>query len=195
MFTKIQKGFTLIELMIVVAIIGILAAIAIPRYQDYIIKTQVTRVMGETGALRTSMESCVTDGKTMIGVISATTPNNCDPGATQSNLVANIIPWGTPPLPTAATNYGMARTGIPSTPSATAGTAWIEAKFGNNAHNVLSGSANTAIQWWRDTNGNWTCEIGTLAAATATWTANKATLTTIGTDVAKYAPKGCTLKQ
>tara|TARA_R110001599_G_scaffold224105_1_gene423256 strand:- start:596 stop:1075 length:480 start_codon:yes stop_codon:yes gene_type:complete len=61
-----QKGFTLIELMIVVAIIGILAAIAIPQYQNYIAKSQMTRVVGELSALKSAAEVAVTDGKEVV---------------------------------------------------------------------------------------------------------------------------------
>jgi type IV pilus assembly protein PilA len=52
MLKATQKGFTLIELMIVVAIIGILAAIAIPAYQDYTIRAQVTEGLNLAGAVK-----------------------------------------------------------------------------------------------------------------------------------------------
>jgi type IV pilus assembly protein PilA len=52
---KVQQGFTLIELMIVVAIIGILAAIAIPAYQDYTIRAQVSEGMNLAAAAKTAV--------------------------------------------------------------------------------------------------------------------------------------------
>ena len=52
---QIQKGFTLIELMIVIAIIGILAAIAIPAYQDYTIRTQVTEGINLSAAVKAGL--------------------------------------------------------------------------------------------------------------------------------------------
>jgi type IV pilus assembly protein PilA len=63
MYKTIQKGFTLIELMIVVAIIGILAAIAIPAYQDYTVKAKVTELVLAASSGRTSVtEKCQNDG-------------------------------------------------------------------------------------------------------------------------------------
>lgn len=56
-----QKGFTLIELMIVVAIIGILAAIAIPAYQDYTVRSQVTEGLNMAGGVKTAVNDYFTD--------------------------------------------------------------------------------------------------------------------------------------
>ncbi len=61
MTKKVQQGFTLIELMIVVAIIGILAAIAIPAYQDYTIRSQVTEGLSLASAVKTSVAEVYAD--------------------------------------------------------------------------------------------------------------------------------------
>jgi len=61
MLNKVQKGFTLIELMIVVAIIGILAAIAIPAYQDYVIRSQVSEGLTLASSVKTSVAEYFAD--------------------------------------------------------------------------------------------------------------------------------------
>ena len=137
-----QKGFTLIELMIVIAIIGILAAIAIPQYQNYIARSQVTRVMGEVTTVKTAIEDCLLNGKAAA---------DCYIAWTQSNLVAaaGTGNTGTGNTATAAdtkqkglviANYG--------------NTVTVTAEFGQNAAATLK---TKKLQWARSEDGSWAC--------------------------------------
>lgn len=141
---RAQAGFTLIELMIVVAIIGILAAIALPQYQTYIAKSQVARAMGEAGAIKTTLEDCANNGKFTIGKAS-TGANVCDPGATGSSILTGAS-QGDVVL--------AANTGAPQATLADSGIASIEASFGNSASAPLKGKK---VTWSRDAGGTWTC--------------------------------------
>jgi type IV pilus assembly protein PilA len=97
---KAQAGFTLIELMIVVAIIGILAAVAIPAYQDYVAKSKFSAALAEIAAGKTGMETSLNDGTapSVAGIgLQGTTPN-CNPiavtgdaSATTNTIACTIV--------------------------------------------------------------------------------------------------------
>lgn len=67
MTKAIQKGFTLIEIMIVVAIIGIIASIAIPSYTDYVMRGHITSATSELSSMRAEMEQFYQDERTYTG--------------------------------------------------------------------------------------------------------------------------------
>ncbi|MGU5661258.1 type IVa pilus major pilin TapA [Aeromonas sanarellii] len=85
---KRQSGFTLIELMIVVAIVAILAAIALPAYQNYTKKAKFTEVIAATGAAKTGVEVCFSNLATVTGCSGGT--NGVPANAGASGLVTSV---------------------------------------------------------------------------------------------------------
>ncbi|MDP3668895.1 MAG: pilin [Telluria sp.] len=139
MVKKVQAGFTLIELMIVVAIIGILAAIAIPAYQDCTIRAQVTEGMSLASGVRTA----VTEVYQAEGAMPADNP---DAGVAAANTITGRYVTSVTVSAT-STSVGL-----------------ITVLFGNEANPALVTGAPTFVLEGTGTPGSvtWTCDSGTL---------------------------------
>jgi len=79
---SIQKGFTLIELMIVVAIIGILAAVALPAYQDYTVRAKVSEIVLAASSCRTGITEAV-QASNVAAMVATYLPNACTVAVTK----------------------------------------------------------------------------------------------------------------
>jgi type IV pilus assembly protein PilA len=168
MFNKMQKGFTLIELMIVVAIIGILAAIAIPAYQDYTIRAKVTEGLNLADSAKTAVAESFQSGGT-VGLAAAATSWNA--AFVPSKYVTSVVIAG-------ATGVISISYNIVAIPQLTAAT------------NLLTLSPNIAdagLAASSSGNIDWACA----SALHATATAQSLVVTVAGTLLTKYVPTNC----
>ena len=171
----LQKGFTLIELMIVVAIIGILAAVALPAYQDYTVRTKVSEAIIAGSSVKGLLsEAFQTDSVT--GLDAASVAYNAIPAAQKaSKYVSNIVITGAAtPWPIVVTISATAANGLPTVIN---GQTIV---FSPNVAGVTPTSASVGAI-------DWACASATNATATARNLANR----TLGTLLAKYAPSEC----
>jgi type IV pilus assembly protein PilE len=142
---RMQKGFTLIELMIVVVIVAILAAVAMPAYQDYITQSKLSEASGQLSALQIKMEQFFLDNRTYSGA--------CDAG----KLAAPPVPPAVKYFTYACSGLGDATYTLTATGGSTGDTSMAGFTFTVNQANarVSTVTGAPAARGWTGNAGCW----------------------------------------
>lgn len=181
MTKTMQKGFTLIELMIVIAIIGILAAIALPAYQDYTIRTRVSEGMSLAGGLKANVGT----GSSSITELASTVATwNLQAAGTGANskFVNSVLIDPSGATAEITITYNAASVGVAAAENTLILAPWIRdgaALGGQSLTAALAAGSTGALDWG--------CASQTKVAATAAGIS----VTAAGTLDPKYAPSIC----